>query len=170
MLLVVNSRMNLSTTALILGAFLLPLKSMSQVSQTTDYEATGLHYFLITLLPRDHPTYFKIVYSGYTVLEKAPFQIASPCFLSSDSLQQAGIVVQEPTGKAVPIQPATSLKVVDHPRRKVPSVLVWDAIELGRKRVVLVAISLRYHYTDYYYITLSPTYQVLSSCRFGEVW
>ena len=149
---------------------MLPLKSISQISQPIDYEAIALHYFLTTLLPQDHPTYFKIAYSGYTVSEKVSFQIASPCFLSSDSLRPANIIMQEPTGKAVPIQPATSLKVVKHPRRKVPLVMVWDAIELGRKRVVLVAISLRYHYTDYYYVTLSPTYQVLSSCRFGNVW
>jgi hypothetical protein len=147
---------------------------MSQVSQTMDYEATALQYFLITLLPQDHPTYFTLSYSGYTSAQQVSIPITSPCFLSNDSLQQANatgrVSVPEPTGKAVLIQTATRFKIVKHPRRKVPSLMIWDAIELGKKRVVRLAISLRYHYTDYYYITLSPTYQVVSSSRFGEVW
>jgi hypothetical protein len=147
---------------------------MSQVSQTMDYEAIALQYFLTTLLPQDHPTYATLAYSGSTSSQQAPFAIASACFISSDSLQQANapgrMSMPASTGKAVPIQTATRFKIVKHPRRKVPSLVIWDAIELGKKRVVRLAISLRYHYTDYYYITLSPTYQVVSSCRFGEVW
>lgn len=138
------------------------------------YEAEALRYFLDVLVPRDHPAYRKLNYSGYVSPTAFSFQVFSPCFSTLDSLQHeetAGTlrIRSQPTGKAVPTPAGTAYKVVRKAGRSVPSVSLCDALELRNRRVVPIYLSALYHYTDCYYISMDTAGHVVSACRKGVI-
>lgn len=144
-----------------------------QTPAPPDYEAEALRYFATELLPRDHPTYRKLSYSGHVLPERFTFQVTRPCFPTADSLLfEAGALVlrSRSTGKAAPLPPGRALKAVKRTGRNVPWLGVWDAFAWhDQRRVVPLCLSLRYHYSDYYFITLNPAGLVVSSCRVAHV-
>ena len=161
-------RMNCFHRVLLLGALCLGpcFDALAQSTAPVDYEAVALRHFLVTLLPQDHPTYHKLTYSGYVLPDPFAFHFP-PCFTPYDSLRHDATFVRpsRSTGKAVPVPPGSAFKVVTRSGRNIPWVGVSDALVWRTRRLVPICLSLRYHYTDYYNITLSPTGQVLSSCR-----
>jgi hypothetical protein len=155
----------------LLGALSLCLgqNAQAQATASVDYEAVALRYFLTTLLPQDRPTYRKLSYSGRVLPGPHAF-IFFPCFAPFDSLRREEGAINRwlgapSTGKTVPIPPSSALKVVRRGGRSIPWVSVSDALDLRAGRVVPICLSLLYHYTDYYFITLDSAGQVVSACR-----
>ena len=133
------SHMPFFRTVFFLGCLATCSGAWGQTPAPPAYEAEALRYFLDVLVPRDHPSYHKLSYSGYVSPTAFSFQVFTPCFTTFDSLQveeTAGTlrIRSKPTGKVVPTPAGTAFKVVRKAGRRVPWVCLCDALELRNRR------------------------------------
>ena len=154
-------------TILLLSLLTGGLAARGQSPAAVPYEAEALRYLLTTLVPRDHPTYRKLTFSGYVLPDPFTFRVFPPCFAPLDSVAHEATfrIRSEPTGKSVPLPPGHTLRMVKRLGRTVPWVGVCDAMEWRTRRVVPIYLSLQRHYSDCYFITLNLAGQVVSACR-----